>query len=135
MTSPLIADDKVFVATTDDNISMNTHLCAFDIRTGKLLWKYRTENSIKNTIAYEEGILVAQDAACHLYAVDAATGKLLWKHEMNPHGYPYLTEGLTVSDGTVYAGIGASLSAYNLKPAASCGSTKTGGNAKAPPPH
>ena len=115
MTSPLIADDKVFVATTDDNISMNTHLCAFDIRTGKLLWKYRTENSIKNTIAYEEGILVAQDAACHLYAVDAATGKLLWKHEMNPHGYPYLTEGLTVSDGTVYAGIGASLSAYNLK--------------------
>ena len=29
--------------------------------------------------------------------------------------YPYLTEGLTVDKGVVYAGIGAGLSAYNLK--------------------
>lgn len=115
MTSPLIAEGKVFVATTDDNVSLNTYVCAFDLNSGKTVWKYRTDNSIKNTIAYEDGIVIAQDAACHLYALDAKTGKLLWKQLINLKGYPYLTEGLTASNGVVYAGIGVGLAAYDLK--------------------
>ena len=115
MTSPLIAGQKVFIATTDDNVSLKTHICAFDFDSGKLLWKYRTANSVKNTIAYEDGIVVAQDAACNLYALDAASGTLLWKQYINLKNYPYLTEGLTIDKGTVYAGIGAGLSAYDLK--------------------
>lgn len=115
MTSPLIAEGKVFVATTDDNVSLNTYVCAFDLNSGKTVWKYRTDNSIKNTIAYEDGIVIAQDAACHLYALDAKTGKLLWKQLINLKGYPYLAEGLTASNGVVYAGIGVGLSAYDLK--------------------
>lgn len=115
MTSPLIADGQVFTATTDDNVSLNTYICAFDLNSGKPVWKYRTENSIKNTIAYEDGIIVAQDAACHLYAIDAKTGQLLWKQRINLDSYPYLTEGLTTDNGVVYAGIGVGLSAYDLK--------------------
>ncbi|WP_294627069.1 PQQ-binding-like beta-propeller repeat protein [uncultured Bacteroides sp.] len=115
LTSPLIAEGKVFIATTDDNVSPHTHLCAFDIHTGEPIWKYRTANSIKNTIAYEAGVIVAQDAECRLYALDAQTGELLWQQQINLHAYPYLTEGLTISNGTVYAGIGAGLSAYDLK--------------------
>lgn len=115
MTSPLIAEGKAFIATTDDNVSLNTYVCAFDLQSGKTLWKYRTENSVKNSIAYEDGIIVAQDAACHLYALDAETGKLLWKRLIDLDGYPYIVEGLTASNGTIYAGIGAGLSAYDLK--------------------
>lgn len=115
MTSPLIAEQKVFVATTDDNVSLNTHICAFDFSTGKPLWKYRTENSVKNTIAYENGIVVAQDVSCNLYALNAKSGELLWKQAINLNSYPYLPEGLTTDNGVVYAGIGAGLSAYDLK--------------------
>ena len=115
MCSPIIAGQKVFIATTDDNVSLNTFICAFDFNSGKLLWKFRTANSVKNTIAYENGIVVAQDASCNLYALDAESGKLLWKQSINLDSYPYLTEGLTVGKGVVYAGIGAGLSAYNLK--------------------
>lgn len=115
MTSPLIAEQKVFVATTDDNVSLNTHICAFDFNTGKPLWKYRTENSVKNTIAYESGIVVAQDVSCNLYALNANSGELLWKQAINLNSYPYLPEGLTTDNGVVYAGIGAGLSAYDLK--------------------
>ena len=99
MCSPIIAGQKVFIATTDDNVSLNTFICAFDFNSGKLLWKFRT----------------AQDASCNLYALDAESGKLLWKQSINLDSYPYLTEGLTVGKGVVYAGIGAGLSAYNLK--------------------
>ena len=34
---------------------------------------------------------------------------------INLKNYPYLSEGLTVDKGIVYAGIGAGLSAYDLK--------------------
>ena len=79
MCSPIIAGQKVFIATTDDNVSLNTFICAFNFNSGKLLWKFRTANSVKNTIAYENGIVVAQDASCNLYALDSESGKLLWK--------------------------------------------------------
>lgn len=115
MTSPLIAGQKVFIATTDDNTSLNTYICAFDFHSGKQLWRFRTENSVKNTIACENGIVVAQDASCNLYALDAASGKPLWQQYINLKNYPYLTEGLTIDKGIIYAGIGAGLSAYDLK--------------------
>lgn len=115
MASPLIVGQKVFIATTDDNTSLNTYICAFDFHSGKQLWKFRTENSVKNTIACENGIVVAQDASCNLYALDAASGKRLWQQHIELNNYPYLTEGLTIDKGIVYAGIGAGLSAYDLK--------------------
>lgn len=115
MCSPIIAGQKVFIATTDDNVSLNTFICAFDFNTGKLLWKFRTANSVKNTIAYENGIVIAQDASCNLYALDSESGKLLWKKHIDLDSYPYLTEGLTIDKGVVYAGIGSGLSAYHLR--------------------
>ena len=69
----------------------------------------------KNTIAYENGVVIAQDASCNLYALDAESGKLLWKQYINLDSYPYLTEGVTIDKGVVYAGIGTGLSAYDLK--------------------
>lgn len=130
MCSPIIAGQKVFIATTDDNVSLNTFICAFDFNSGKLLWKFRTANSVKNTIACENGIVVAQDASCNLYALDSESGKLLWKQSINLDSYPYLTEGLTVGKGVVYAGIGAGLSAYNLKQDKRYGLTRTGNSGK-----
>ena len=115
MTSPIIAGQRIFIATTDDNVSLNTSICAFDFSSGKPLWKFRTANSIKNTIAYENGVVIAQDASCNLYALDAESGKLLWKQYINLDSYPYLTEGVTIDKGVVYAGIGTGLSAYDLK--------------------
>ena len=115
MTSPIITRQKVFIATTDDNTSLNTYICAFDFNSGKQIWKFRTENSVKNTIACEDGIIIAQDASCNLYALDAESGKLLRQQYIHLNSYPYLTEGLTIDKGIVYAGIGTGLSAYDLK--------------------
>ena len=115
MASPLIVGQKVFIATTDDNTSLNTYICAFDFHSGKQLWKFRTENSVKNTIACENEIVVAQDASLQSVRPRRSIRKPLWQQYINLKNYPYLSEGLTVDKGIVYAGIGAGLSAYDLK--------------------
>lgn len=115
MSSPLIANDKIYVATIDDNTSLNASVSAFDISTGALVWQFPTFNSVKNTMAHSNGIIAVQDAACNLYAIDANSGKLMWQDNIYPDGFPYLAEGLTIHDGTLYAGTGKGLAAYDIR--------------------
>jgi len=114
MTSPVIAESKVFIASTDDNINPKSAIAAFDRKTGKELWKYPTRNSVKNTIAYSEGIVAAQDAESNLYIIDANTGKLKWEKKLDNSSYPYSSEGLTIENNILYAGTGLSLTAFDL---------------------
>lgn len=114
MASPVIGESKVFVASTDDNTQPKSSVSAFDLQTGRLVWKYPARNSIKNTIAYQSGIILAQDAESFLYAIDASTGKLRWEKKLDTGSYPYLTEGLTIENEIVYAGTGLYMSAINI---------------------
>jgi len=114
MTSPLIADSKIFIASCDDNVNSKSAIYAFDLLTGKELWKYSVKNSIKNTIAYGIETILAQDAEANLYALDAASGELKWTHKMVLGSFPYLTEGLVAKHNLVYAGTGVGLSAYHI---------------------
>lgn len=112
MTSPLIADGKVFTASVDENLRGEAHVYALDATTGKLLWKYRVRNSIKNTIAIEAGLVFAQDAEGYLYAIDTKSGTLKWEKKLPLAGLPALIEGLVTCNGVVYAGAGHGLCAF-----------------------
>lgn len=114
MTSPVIADSKVFIASMDDNVNPQASVCCFELATGKLQWKYPTRNSVKNTIAVMQNTVLAQDAEGYLYAIDAHSGKLKWEQKIDLGGFPYLVEGLTAKNNTVYAGTGTGLGAYNI---------------------
>lgn len=115
MGSPLVADGKVFIGTVDENLTGKAAAFALDARTGKILWRTPVRNSIKNNMAFDSGLLFAQDAEGWLYALDAATGKLRWERKLAVAGLPALVEGLTASGGIVYAGTGKGLSAWNLE--------------------
>ena len=110
--SPLIYGGKVYVASTDEDLRGEGGVFALDAFTGKLVWKYNTRNSIRNTIAMESGKVFAQDADGYLYAINSATGKLEWEKKLNAPIFPILSEGLAAYDGVVYAGVGESLSAF-----------------------
>lgn len=112
MSSPLIVDSKVFIASADDNNALKAGVHALDIKTGNQLWKYPTRNSVKNSIACDQNTIFAQDAAGWLYAIDVASGKLKWEKELNLETSPYLTEGLIAENGIAYAGTGNGLGAY-----------------------
>lgn len=115
MTSPVVGNGKVFVATTDDDNLKKCHIVAYDAATGKKLWQYKTDNSVKNTMVYSDGLLLACDASMRLYAIDPNSGKLAWDKKLNRHMLPENLHGLAVTDGVVYAGQGGDFTALNVK--------------------
>lgn len=106
MCSPVVAEGKVFIATIDDDNVRKCFVKAYDAMTGKLCWTFKTSNSIKNTIVYEEGRVFACDASGMLYAIDATKGNPCWEIQLPNPLLPLLDEGLAVADGVVYAGHG-----------------------------
>ena len=69
---------KVYVASLDEDLKGEGAIFALDAKTGELQWRYPVRNSIKNTIAVDEGTVFAQDAEGYLYAINSQTGKLKW---------------------------------------------------------
>ena len=115
MTSPIVYEGKLFIASVDENLEGKAHLYAMDVRSGRLLWKYPLRNSVKNTIVVDNGRVMAQDVEGCLYAVDVETGKLSWEKQLPVNHLPALIEGLVVSDGIVYAGTGKGLCAVRVE--------------------
>lgn len=113
MTSPLIAQGKIFVASVDENLKGEAAVFALDAADGRLVWRYPVRNSIKNSIALDGGRVFAQDAEGYVYALDVATGALCWEKKLAVNGLPALIDGLTASNGTVYAGTGKGLCALD----------------------
>lgn len=104
MCSPIVAQNKVFIGTIDDDKAKKCYVKAYDATTGHLCWTFVTSNSIKNTIAYEDGRIFASDASGMLYAIDAEKGTACWQTQLPVSLLPLLDEGLAVADGVVYAG-------------------------------
>lgn len=115
MTSPLVHNGKIYVASVDEDLQGMAHIYALDGSNGTLLWSYPVRNSIKNTIAIGHDIVFAQDAQGYLYAVDAETGKLRWEKQLPVNGLPALIDGLVTSEGVVYAGSGKGLCAFECQ--------------------
>jgi outer membrane protein assembly factor BamB len=114
MTSPLITENLVISATTDDNMALDAAICALDRVTGEVAWKFNTHNSVKNNLHLYNGVVFAADVEGFVYAIDAQSGELKWEKPLRQNiiQYPY-TQGVVVSRGVVYAGQGYYLTALD----------------------
>jgi outer membrane protein assembly factor BamB/predicted phosphodiesterase len=115
MASPVVREDKVYVAAMDEDLKGRSGIYALDARTGELLWRYPTRNSVKNTIALDGDTVLAQDSDGYLYAIHGKTGMLRWEKKLNVKDVPGLIEGLVADKGIVYAGSGRGLTACSVK--------------------
>lgn len=70
--APAVAGGRVFVA------SLDKHLYALALDSGKLLWKTRL-GPMKSSPAVQEGRVYIGDLDGQFYCLDAITGKVLWK--------------------------------------------------------
>lgn len=112
--SPICAAGKVFIGTIDDEGNHHSSITALDAQTGKQLWQFPTGNSIKHSISYHNGLLLATDAEGVTYALNAATGQLRWQHTGDHKNLPAYNSGGAIYDNTYYTGAGNYLQALDI---------------------
>lgn len=66
------ADGTVYAASLDG------HLYALDLATGKVRWKHKAADQIKSSPSVREGTVYFGDEKGTFYALDAKTGKVRW---------------------------------------------------------
>lgn len=115
MASPVVGDGKLFIATIDDDNLKKCWVIAYNAATGNELWRFKTGNSVKNSLVYNDGLVYVCDAAMQVYALDAATGKQQWTRTLNPYVLPENLHGLAIENGVLYAGQGGYFTALNAK--------------------
>ncbi len=115
MCPPVVAEGKVFIASYDNGDARNCFLMAYDYISGEQCWKFRTDNSVKGAIAYENGQLFATDMVGNVYAVNTENGALRWKVNLEMNTLPAYVSGTLAADGVVYTGDSNGFSAINQK--------------------
>src|SRR6266446_9908458 len=104
---PMVNNGVMFVATPSNQV------IAIDVRTGKLLWRFRRpapegsnipHQTSRGVALYGDKVFFAVGEAV-LVAIDAKTGMEAWatKVEENKNGY-YITMAPLVADGKVFVG-------------------------------
>lgn len=102
MASPLIANGKIFCATTDDCSLKNCGITALNLRDGKQLWFAATPNSIANGPQYWNGKIIVTDVEGNVVAF-SEDGQLAWQ---NRSAYPdreAFVSGPVLKDGVYYS--------------------------------
>jgi alcohol dehydrogenase (cytochrome c) len=104
---PMVNNGVLFAATP------NNQVLAVDVRTGKLLWRFRSPAPEGSSVPHQtsRGVALFGDKVyfatgeAMLVAIDAKTGKEVWatKVEENKNGY-YITMAPLVADGKVVVG-------------------------------
>lgn len=112
--APLIVNDMIFVATLDDAGNQQSGITALNNTSGKVVWEFKTRNSVKHAICYEDGKLLATDVEGNVYALNAVSGKLLWKRNLGMNYLPANLTGSVLRDGVYYTGFGKYLQAIKV---------------------
>ncbi|UCC98496.1 MAG: PQQ-binding-like beta-propeller repeat protein [Phycisphaerales bacterium] len=74
LTSPIVADGKVFVASVDSHT-----LHVLDAASGEKLWRYTTGGRIDSPPTFYQGQVLFGSTDGWVYCLDASDGALLWR--------------------------------------------------------
>ncbi|GAB6166069.1 hypothetical protein JCM19992_20690 [Thermostilla marina] len=77
--APVIAGGRLYVADVDAHA-----VCAFDVRSGSLLWRYTTGGRVDSPPTYDRGRLLFGSHDGWVYCLDAADGRLVWRFKALP---------------------------------------------------
>ncbi|SHM03338.1 Outer membrane protein assembly factor BamB, contains PQQ-like beta-propeller repeat [Chitinophaga jiangningensis] len=113
--APILNNGKLYLATIDDENLEKCAIVAMEANTGKVLWRYKTTNSIKHSLSLSGNYLLGTDAEGITYALDAATGKLRWQHNGPMKGLPPYNCGGVVYEDMYITGTGNFLQALDIK--------------------
>jgi outer membrane protein assembly factor BamB len=100
--TPAIADGNVYIGDLDGGAY------AFELETGKVLWRKKFEDGFSSSPAYKDGRVIIGDYEGLVRCLDAATGESLWEYSTDAQidgGANFYGELvlITSEDGGLYA--------------------------------
>jgi outer membrane protein assembly factor BamB len=102
LSSPTLSGDAVYFGSGDGNVY------SLDATSGKLNWKFQTEDVVHASPAVSGGVVFIGSWDSYFYALDAVTGKLKWRfktgEDPGTHNQVGIQSSAAVADGMVYFG-------------------------------
>ncbi|MFW5758572.1 MAG: PQQ-binding-like beta-propeller repeat protein, partial [Bacteroidota bacterium] len=114
MCSPVSPGGVVYVATSDVFSLENNHVSAFDASNGKLRWKHKTGQPVKNNISLHNGYILFTDQQGISYALNADSGELVWRKDLGRNSVTNFISGSIASNGVYYTGYGDYLTSVDI---------------------
>ncbi|MYC13992.1 MAG: PQQ-binding-like beta-propeller repeat protein [Gemmatimonadetes bacterium] len=113
--APVQAGDQMLLSLRDEGYPARNGVCCIEVGSGDLVWHARTDATVKNSVAVDDGICVAVSVTGRVHALEQASGRLLW--HANLPGYPdrWIYTSPVIAEGTLYAGAKAGYAAFDLK--------------------
>ncbi len=113
---PIIVGGLVIVGLEDEDNSREGGVCAVNIATGTIAWRYSTGFSVRNSLVLDGQFVYGVDIRNRIFKLNVADGKEMWKNAPNTvqiddncHSAP------CIGDGRVYGGCGRSLRAVDCE--------------------
>lgn len=110
----VVDDNKVYVATVDDDYPRSCGIYCLNPTTGDIIWNYTTKNSVKNNVVVENGLLFAQDCDGNVYCLDSHNGSEKWSATVALGSSLNTSSGICISDGILYTGCAAAITALDI---------------------
>ncbi len=113
--APVQAGDQMLLSLRDEGYPARNGICCIEVSSGDLAWHARTDATVKNSVAVDDGICAAVSVTGRVHALEASSGRLLWR--ANLPGYPdrWVYTSPVIAEGTLYAGAKAGYAAFDLK--------------------
>jgi len=95
LSSPAVADGKLFIGSLDNNIY------CLDSMTGAFIWNYTTAAAVWSSPAYANGVVFVGSEDKNVYALNATTGTKIWNFATTIR---IVRSSPAVADGKVFIG-------------------------------
>jgi len=117
--SPVISGNSVYIGVEDEDGTGQQGIVAMNAVNGEILWKYKTDSSIKGTPLLDRKVVYALSAYGTLYALNAITGEGQWSCNLQEnesmrgicggYGSP------VIDNGVIYLGFETNFAAFDEK--------------------
>ena len=76
--TPVHAGDRLLLSPRDEGYPARNGVCCLEVGSGDLVWHARTDATVKNSVAVDDGICAAVSVTGRVHALEQASGRLLW---------------------------------------------------------
>ena len=113
--APVPAGNRLLLSLWDEGYPTRSGVCCIEVGNGDLVWHARTDATVKNSVAVDDGICAAVSVTGRVYALAEGSGRLEWQANLPVYSERWIYTSPVIADGTLYAGAKAGYAAFDLK--------------------